>query len=168
MEEVQIPPDTEPPLVNPIVEPDVPLLYIELDQGLFRGTDCNPIRQEMSAFGAGQWREGDQLFGAGLNCSLGFGIDVEQNGLYKIVLHATYAPDFGILRLNLVRGSILDDIFSIDLYDPLVKPTAPIDLGTWQLTAGENNRLTLFVEGKNPASTDYKFGLDYLALELIP
>jgi len=168
MEEVQIPPNTEPPLINPIVEPDVTLLSIELDQDPFRGTDCNPVRQEMSAFGAEQWREGDQLFGAGLNCGMEFGIDVEQNGLYHLFLHATYAPDFGTLRLNLVRGSISGDILSIDLYDPLVKPTGPIDLGSWQLTTGENNRLTIVVEGKNPASTDYKFGLDYMTLELIP
>lgn len=166
-------PDTElPPAIPtrvpptnttaPAVEPTV----IEFDnQGPLWDSNCNSIRQDMNPFGGHLWRERDQLFGAGLNCDLGFEINVPKTGYYRVTLYATQAPDFGRLRLVFTRGSVSDDVFNVDLYDTAVRPTAPFDLGIWHFTANEENHFILVMYGKNDASVDFKFGLDYMTLE---
>lgn len=128
--------------------------------------NCNAIRQPMGEFGDG-WLEDDQLFGAGLNCDLGFDLQIAQSGTYDVYLSATYAPDFGLMHLTFQRGSQNDDIFNIALYDPTIRPTGEIPLGQWHFNADETNNLMLAVYDKQPESTDYKFGLDYLKLVLI-
>lgn len=164
--------DTEPP---PTIRPQVPPtdtavphiepVVIEFDnQGPLWDSNCNSIRQDMNPFGGHLWRERDQLFGAGLNCDLGFEIKVPQTGYYQVTLYATQAPDFGRLRLAFTRDSISDDIFNVDLYDTTVRPTAPFDLGNWHFTAGAENYFIVVMYGKNDSSTGYKFGLDYMSL----
>lgn len=160
-------PNTEPSPTNTAASA-VPQLVIEFDnQDSLWDSNCNSIRQDMNPFGGHLWRERDQLFGAGLNCDMGFEIKVSQTGFYQVTLFATYAPDFGRLRLTFTRGSTSDDIFHIDLFDPAVRPTGAIDLGNWRFTAGDTNQFILIVKGKNDASIDYKFGLDYMTFDFI-
>jgi hypothetical protein len=140
---------------------------IEFDNdGPLWDSNCNTLRQPMAEFGEG-WLEDDHLFGAGLNCDLGFDLKISQSGIYEVILVATYAPDFGQLRLSFTRGSTDDFIFNISLYDPDVRPTGDIPLGQWHFDANEKNHFILVVYDKPDASLDYKFGLDYLKLVLV-
>jgi hypothetical protein len=154
-----------PPATNTAFPVVLPIVFDFDNQGPLLDTICNSIQQDMSFFGEDLWRENDQLFGAGLNCDLGFELNIQQTGLYQVKLYATYAPDFGRLRLAFTRGSTSDNIFNIDLHDSSVRPTGVLDLGDWHFTAGEKNHFILVLNGKNDASTDYKFGLDYMTLE---
>ena len=53
----------------------------------------------------------------------------------------------------------------LDLFNPSVIPTGPIDLGVHDLTKGDH-RLTIEIVGANPkAVKSYMFGLDYIKLE---
>lgn len=165
-----------PPTVTPTEEGPTlqgrsgdPQILIDLDdRALLWDNGCNTIRQDMNFFGAGLWLFDDHIFGRGLNCDVGFNIGVDRTGLYEIVLVATYAPDFGTLQVNLVRGTVRNLVaFELDLYDPAVRPTERIELGQWGLTAGEETQLIFAVTGKNPASSEYAFGLDYVELEPI-
>ena len=161
--------ENKPPQLAPTNTPvpEVQPIVIEFDdqiQGPSRTAVCDHHRQDMTSFGAQYWREGDQLFGAGPDCGLSFNFAVRETNNYKLTLYATYAPDFGVLRLNFVRGALSDEIFKIDLYGRSVTHTGPVDLGNWLLTAGESNRLIVWMEGKNAVSSDFKFGLDYLEL----
>ncbi|MFO7536477.1 MAG: hypothetical protein R6X32_00275 [Chloroflexota bacterium] len=140
---------------------------IDLDNdGPLWDTNCNTLRQPMAEFGEG-WLEEDHLFGAGLNCDLGFDLQIAQSGTYEVYLNATYAPDFGLMRLTFSRGSQDDHIFNIALYDPVVRPTGEIPLGQWYFNADETNHFILVLYDKQPESSDYKFGLDYLKLVLV-
>lgn len=128
-------------------------------------TNCNYQRQPMSEFGTG-WSQDDQLFGSDLGCELAFDLPISTSGLYDVFLAATYAPDFGQLKLSYI-GSFASDIINISLYDPSVRPTGEIPLGEWHFDANENTQLVLFVYDKPDASLGYKFGLDYLRLVLL-
>jgi hypothetical protein len=170
-------PDTElPPAIPTRVPPThtalpvVKPIVIELDdqdQEPARTAICDHHRQDMRAFGRQFWMEGDQLFGAGPDCGLSFAFDVQETNYYQLTLYATYAPDFGVLRLSLMKGTASNEMFKIDLYGQTVTHTGPIDLGNWLLTAGERNRFSVWVDGKNAVSSDFKFGLDYLELQCL-
>ena len=168
-------PSTATPTATPAVaSPELqersgdPLIYIDLDDGvLIKDNGCDTVRQDMNFFGAGLWRFDDQIFGRGLNCDVSFNIGVDKTGLYEIVLIATHAPDFGTLQVTLIRGTVINQVaFELDLFGPDVRPTERIELGKWALTAGEETQLIFAVTGKNPASSEYAFGLDYI--ELLP
>lgn len=169
-----VPPTSTPTATPAVAAPELQgrsgdaLIYIDLDDGvLIKDNGCNTIRQDMNFFGAGLWRFDDQIFGRGLNCDVSFNIGVDKTGLYEIVLVATYAPDFGTLQVTLIRGTVINQVaFELDLYDPAVRPTERVELGQWAMTAGEETQLIFAVTGKNPASSDYAFGLDYI--ELLP
>lgn len=141
---------------------------IEFDDQKPLWDECYSIRQDMNPFGGQPWREADHLFGAGLNCRMGFQISVFTSATYRLALYATYAPDFGILDLFIERGEDLQKIYVADLYDPQVRTTNQISLGDWELRSDQTVIFSLEVVGKNPSSSNYKIGLDFLALELIP
>ena len=141
--------------------------YIELDDaGPIWDNDCNTVIQQMDFFSS-DWREDDQIFGGGFNCDLAFDLQITQSGTYEIFLVATYAPDFGILDMNLRHGAQDDFIYSIALFDPDVRPTEELPIGQWYLSTDDENLLALQVIGKQDASSDFNFGLDYIKLILI-
>ncbi len=93
---------------------------------------------------------------------LELGFDVEQAGNYHILARFVKARDYGIVRLS-INGVPVND--PIDLYNDGVVVSDEVDLGQFDLPAGEN-RITVFMAGANEkAAKLYLFGLDYVRLE---
>ncbi|HNQ90473.1 MAG TPA: DUF2961 domain-containing protein [Verrucomicrobiota bacterium] len=83
-------------------------------------------------------------------------------GKYRVRGHFLQARDYGIHQLA-VAGQKAGE--PRDFYNPDVKPTAEIDLGVFDLKAGDNE-FSVTVIGANPkAQPSYMFGLDYLKLQ---
>lgn len=102
------------------------------------------------------WRDGKP----GDKLVLGF--ESPAAGMKHVILRLTKAQDYGIVRfaVNDTKAGKL-----IDLYNDGVRPSDPIDLGEFELKAGEN-RLTVEIVGANPkALKRHMFGLDYLLLK---
>lgn len=118
--------------------------------------------QEMSGFGSG-WSGDAQLF---LNYAPGGSLDmllwVERQGSYRLSLSGTRAPDFGQFQCYL-DGTLAGP--PVDAYAAGVLPTGPLPLGIYNLQAGLH-RLSIQSTGKNPSSSNYRFGVDYV--EFIP
>ncbi len=103
------------------------------------------------------WRSGPK---PGDTLVLGFA--VKEAGTYRVFGRFLRAADYGIVQLS-INGEKAGQ--PIDLYHDGVKPTKEIDLGTFELKAGEN-RLTVECVGANEkAQKEYMFGLDYLLLK---
>jgi Protein of unknown function (DUF2961) len=90
-------------------------------------------------------------------------IPAKQLEAKKVVLHATRASDYGMLRFT-VNGNAAEATF--DGYAPIPTPSGPINLGVHEPKDG---RFVLRAEvvGTNPSSTGakYFFGLDAVLLE---
>jgi len=161
----KLPTNTSAPIV-PIIPFTSKVLLLEFDNPSPMIDTCNSGRQDMNPFGGDLWREADQLFAFGLNCSIRFEMYVPQTKTYKITLYATYAPDFADLKVyvgstNNNTGKVTD----VSLYGPTVKPTGPIDLGSQTLSTDGIYFINFLVSGKSSFSSDYKFGIDYLTWE---
>ncbi len=92
---------------------------------------------------------------------LDLGLPVKAAGKYRLVLQLTKAKDYAIVQLHL-DGQPLGQ--PIDLYDPEVVPTGPIDMGTHELTAGQH-KLTVEIVGANDkALKRYMAGVDYVQI----
>jgi hypothetical protein len=88
----------------------------------------------------------------------------QKAGKYRLIVHYTIGPDYGIFQASLNGTSVGQPL---DLYGPDLKTTDPVDLGIVTLTDG----IPVFkvtVTGKNAASSNSKFGLDYLKLVPVP
>lgn len=121
---------------------------------------CSTTVQPMDGFGADSWSGGAQLFcGAERGAVLTLELAVSEAGTREIVLYATLAPDFGIVRCE-VNGERCGP--DLDLYAPLVLPTGGLELGRVRLPAGKH-RISFEVVGKHESSSGYRFGIDALA-----
>ena len=112
----------------------------------------------------GQWSGEAQLWwtGAKVGDKLDLNLPVATAGKQKVIVYLTKAKDYGIVQLSL-DGAKLGQ--PIDLYNPDVVPTGPIDLGTLDLTAGKH-KLTFEITGANEKAVKaYMVGLDYVKLE---
>ncbi|UCG15578.1 MAG: DUF2961 domain-containing protein [Phycisphaerales bacterium] len=92
---------------------------------------------------------------------LTLGFEVEEPGRYRVLARLVTAGDYGIAALSINDQPAGDPV---DLYTDGIKVTDNVDLGTFDLTAGENT-LTAEIVGKNEKSSNYMFGLDYLLLK---
>ncbi len=81
-------------------------------------------------------------------------------GTYHLIAHYTKGPDFGIFQVA-ANGANLGQ--PVDLYDPKVVATDPVDLGALTLAEGKLV-LKVTLTGQNPASKGSNFGLDYIKL----
>jgi hypothetical protein len=127
-------------------------------------TGGNPQEQDLGGFPGGQWSNEAHLWWieAKPGDKLDLAIPVAAGGKKKLILQMTKARDYGIVQLCL-DGQKLGE--PIDLYDPEVVPTGPVNLGTHELSAGEH-KLTVEITGANPSAVKaYMFGLDYVKLE---
>ncbi|MBI5396777.1 MAG: DUF2961 domain-containing protein [Verrucomicrobia bacterium] len=126
-------------------------------------TGGNPHPQELAHFGEG-WSDQCHLWWiqAKPGDRLTLAVPVKEDGKYKLTAQLTKAKDYGIIQLSL-DGKKLGG--PLDLYNPKVVPTGPLDLGVHELTKGEH-RLTLEIIGANEkAVKNYMAGLDYVKLE---
>jgi len=121
--------------------------------------------QDMSAFGT-EWSNNHQLFWEANKTgeTLELPLPAQKAGKYRLIAHYTKGPDYGVFQASL-NG--VDVGQSVDLYDPNVKITDPIDLGTVTLPEGKPV-FKVTVTEKNAASKGNRFGLDYLKLLLVP
>jgi hypothetical protein len=87
---------------------------------------------------------------------------VEKAGKYRVVGRFLRARDYGIHRLA-INGHAAAE--ALDSYNPEVKPSKEVALGTFDLHSGENE-LAVTVAGANAKAVKaYMFGLDYLRLK---
>jgi hypothetical protein len=122
---------------------------------------CITSIQDMSPWEGALWSGGKQLYcQAEQGGSVEFALQVLKGGLHRIAVLATAAPDYGVVRADL-DGKRAGTAF--DLYSGRVCPAGNLELGTFDLSAGEH-RLLLTATDKNPSSKGYSFGLDAVDL----
>lgn len=112
----------------------------------------------------GTWENGDHLWwtGAKTGDKLELAVPVEKGGLYRVSVVLTKARDYGIVQLYMDGKKAGEPI---DLYNPGVIPSGPIELGSFDLTSGEH-KLTVEIVGTNPqAIPSLMFGIDRVILE---
>jgi hypothetical protein len=127
--------------------------------------NCDSHPQGMGEFEGRLWSQGKQLVCvAKRGGSLELAFDVRSAGHYRLRLLATAAPDNGKIRVAL-DGAAAGPAF--DLYAGRVCPAGSLELGQHNLAAGKH-RLRCTVVGKNPASSNFFFGLDAIDLLAIP
>lgn len=107
------------------------------------------------------WNGGAQLLSQtdgpdsiGKTVTLDFSVPAD--GDYAIDAVMTQAPDFGIVKAT-VDTTVLPNKF--DGYRPSGFRNTTANFGKARLTAGKHT-LTLTVDGKNPAATKHRFGID--------
>jgi hypothetical protein len=83
-------------------------------------------------------------------------------GRYRVMGYFLRARDYGIHQLA-INGRKTGD--PMDFYQPEVKPSGEIDLGTFELKAGENELSVTVIGANEKALKAYMFGLDYLLLK---
>ncbi len=120
--------------------------------------------QGMRNYRGGKWANNDHLWwtGAKPGDKLQLALPVKTDGTYEVSVVLTKARDYGIVQL-LIDGQRVGE--PIDLYDPAVVPTPPLQLGTFKLTEGEH-QLTVEIVGANEqAVKSYMFGIDQISLK---
>jgi len=106
------------------------------------------------------WRGGQK---PGDTLTLGF--PVEKAGRYKVTAQFLKAVDYGIAQVA-INGTAVGD--PIDFFNNGVIVTGPVELGTFELKAGENT-IAFTITGANAkAVRSYMVGLDYLLLTPAP
>jgi len=121
--------------------------------------DANP--QGMNDFEGRLWSNGKQLFCmAKKGGGLGLIFHVRQAGRYRVRLLATAGPDYGKIKVAL-DGRAVNSVF--DLYCGRISPSGSLELDQHDLTAG-NHQVRCTVIGRNPASSNFYFGLDAIDL----
>jgi len=116
--------------------------------------------QEMRQFSRFGWKDSQQFCVAQRGGSLSFRLAAAKPGRYTLVLFATRAPDYGVVRVKL-DGQALGDM--IDTYAPLVLPSGPIVLAAQEFDGGEHE-LTFEAAARSSDATGFNFGLDCLEL----
>ena len=114
-------------------------------------------RQEMAAW-EGAWSGGQQMFWAGAQpaAQAEVPVSVATDGHYQVQGYFTKAPDYGIFQLY-CEGRPVGTHY--DAYSAAVVPSGRTDIGNLFLHKGKNT-LVFRIEGKQPSSTGYLFGLD--------
>lgn len=88
-----------------------------------------------------------------------------KSGKYRVFGRFLSAPDYGIHQLA-INGRPTGE--PVDFYHEKVRPGDEIDLGEFDLRAGDNE-FSATVKGANPkAAKAYMLGLDYLLLKPVP
>jgi hypothetical protein len=83
-------------------------------------------------------------------------------GRYRVLGHFLRARDYGIHQLA-INGQKVGE--PIDFYNPNVKPSDDMDLGIFELKAGDNLFAVTVVGASPQAEKAFMFGLDYLLLK---
>jgi hypothetical protein len=85
-----------------------------------------------------------------------------QAGKYRVLARFLRAPDYGIHQLA-INGQSAGK--PMDFYNPDVQPSAEVELGVFELKAGDNELSVKVVGANEKAIKAYMFGLDYLLLK---
>jgi D-arabinan exo alpha-(1,3)/(1,5)-arabinofuranosidase (non-reducing end) len=123
--------------------------------------------QDMLPFGDA-WSGGRQLWWLvhQPSAKLDLELPVKTAGTYSLSAAFTKAGDYGTVQLSL-DGKELGQ--SIDLFEPFpsIIHTGDVPLGIATLDAGSHT-LSITLKGKNPRSTDYLVGMDWIKLTPAP
>jgi hypothetical protein len=124
----------------------------------------NVQEQGMAGYGAGTWKNDNQLWwtGAKPGDKLSIKLKVKESGTYKVTVKLTKAIDYGIVQLS-VDGKKAGD--PIDLYHDGVIPSGPISIGSHELEKGDHTLTVEIVGANEKAIKSYMFGLDEVILE---
>ncbi len=128
------------------------------------GTPPGNVQTQQMLHYEGKWAKNDHLWwtGAKPGDKLDVIVPVKTSGIYDVSVTLTKAGDYGIVQLTLDSKPAGKPI---DLYNPSVVPTGPIELGTFRLKQGAHH-LTVEIVGANPkAIKSYMFGLDQVILK---
>ena len=113
----------------------------------------------------GAWRNGQQLWWreARPGASLTLPFTVPADGVYRLSVRFTRAPDYGIISVRLDdRGAALD---RVSLYAPVVLAADPLGMGEHELATG-SHRLRFTIVGTHPdAVPAFMVGIDAVRLE---
>lgn len=132
-----------------------------------KSRDFSTALQDTKAFADGKWARDSHLFAWGVNEKdwMEWKIPVSEKGEYEILVHLTRALDYGIVQIGMAGKNIGP---KIDLWasDYRIRPTGPINLGTYQLRPPAI-KLRLTVVGRNEKNSPphYQFGIDGFVLE---
>jgi len=90
--------------------------------------------------------------------------EVPQAGRQRVFAQFLRARDYGVHQLA-INGSPIGE--PIDFYNPDVNPSGEMDLGVFDLKAGQNLLAVTVVGANEQAVPSFMFGLDYLRLESV-
>ncbi len=124
------------------------------------GTQLN-----MGDFGP-QWSKGQQLIWqyAGKRDVLKLFLPAEKDAVFEISVGLTAGPDYGVFNLA-VEGQHIKG--PLDLYSAKVYHTGELSCGRVKLKQGDN-LLEITIVDKNPKSSAFLFGLDWIKLTPVP
>lgn len=163
--------DTFPPITaDRLVLRPVPEIQIAKVKGAIEGEKMRVV-QEVGVVGPQDWdgtSEGRHMWwhrGQKPGDKLVLGYKVEQAGKYKVTAQFLKAVDYGIAQVAVNETKAGDPI---DFFNDGVILSGPVELGVFDLKAGENT-IAFTIEGANPkAVKSYMVGLDYLLLTPAP
>jgi putative heme-binding domain-containing protein len=121
--------------------------------------------QAMGAFKDGIWSGNAQMFwrmGKPGNV-LRLEVPVKAAGKFRVRAVFCRAKDYGTIRVRFAGREM--EIGEIDLFGSKVTNTEPVSLGVVEFATPGSAVLELELTSKNPASSNYLIGLDYLLLE---
>ncbi len=130
---------------------------------VLKKTGGKVVKQDLWHFKDHKWSDQRHLWwrDAKPGDTLDLELLIRKTDTYRLVMQLTKAKDYGIVQLSL-DGKKLGD--PIDLYNPDVVPSGPIDMGTHRLHVGRHT-LTFEIVGANEkALKRYMAGLDYIQL----
>jgi hypothetical protein len=93
---------------------------------------------------------------------LELGFDAKEAGKKHVWARFTKAVDYGIIQLS-INGQKAGE--PIDFYSDRLTATPEIDLGEFELKAGQNTLTAEIVGANAKAKKSYMFGLDYLLIK---
>lgn len=125
----------------------------------------NVRTQRLDGFKGGKWKNNDHLWwtGAKVGDKLELEVPVKRSGTYRLSAVLTKARDYGIVQLTLDGKKAGGPI---DLYNPDVVNTDPVELGTFELKKGPHTLGVEIVGANEKAVKSYMFGLDYLIFKM--
>jgi hypothetical protein len=130
---------------------------------VLRASSGSARAQKMTSFKGGKWSGDEQLFwgGAKPGDKLELEFNVPKDGTFELSGVLTKARDYATVQLQLDDQPLGEPL---DLFSADVVTTGELKLGKHQLSAG-NHRLTIIIQGANPAATkSFMVGVDYLRL----
>jgi hypothetical protein len=123
--------------------------------------------QDTKGFIDGKWARDSHLFAWDVHESdwIEWKVPVPEKGDYKISVYLTKATDYGVVQLSM-SGKPIGPKIDLWATDYRIKPTGPIDLGTYRLRPPAVT-LRLQVVGRNEKNLPphYQFGIDGFSLE---
>jgi putative membrane-bound dehydrogenase-like protein len=121
--------------------------------------------QAMQGFRDGIWSGGAQIFWRKIQPGdvLKLEVPIKTAGKFRVRAAFCRAPDYGIVKVKFAGQDMEPE--AIDLFGSKVTNTEALPLGVVEFSNPTTAVLELKVVGKNPASSNFSAGIDYVILE---